>query len=497
MSNTKFEITKVKPSECGLAIAATFAGRRVPFIWGPPGVAKSAIAQLYATSRGVAFADIRLSQMEPTDLRGIPFPVTENGVSTVRWSPPMVLPSDLNINQITNLEYPEVYNFTFVNSNPLGSNDIYYVKKPEVKLTLLATDARKSKAKVLVTEQTPVKVSYCIVEVNDDGSYVPDTDENGAVIGDAPKLFKGTVRVEISGEAEAVVGLEEFNSAPQTVQAASYQLILDRRVGEYVVPKKVDIMALGNRDTDKGITFKMPTPAANRFEHFEMVHDYEEFEEWAVKANLHWTIVSFLSRFKDYLFVFEPSSASRGFATPRSWHMLSDILSAPENEFLTGHLLTAVVCGAVGDAIGLQYVEFRKVADLIPHPEEILSGRLKSISRVSVPDSMKEDDDFDEKNVAMQIAFAIIGSVCYEMHSRIEKIKLKFGKDYPKTEEFSTWLNECNNFIGFIMENFDPEPNIMAGRLAIRIRRLPFVAKHMSNLDTFVTAYKQFLFSEG
>jgi hypothetical protein len=488
MSN-RIDIIKVKPSECGLAMAATFAGGRVPFIWGPPGVAKSAVAQQYATDRNKAFADIRLSQMEPTDLRGIPFPVVENGVHGVKWSPPLVLPRDLNINQVVELNYAESFVFTFENSNPVGSNGIYYIQEPIADVIALNKEitADTLQRRAVVLDQTATSVTIAIKQLADDGSFVTGLDGSD-------QLYPGAIRVKLTGEARVVVGLEEFNSAPQAVQAASYQLILDKRLGEYVVPKGVDLMALGNRDTDKGITFKMPTPAANRFEHFEMQPDFEEWQEWAVKNDIHWTIIGFLSRFKDFLFQFEPSTASRGFATPRSWHMLSDIINSPENTYLTGNVFTAVACGAVGDAIGLQYVEFRRIADSLPHPDEVLSGKL-----TRMPDtarSLSADGEADSvSKVKIQIAFAMTTSLCYELYERVKKIKAKHGKEYPKTEEFSRWLQEADNFIAFIMNNFDPEPCIMAGRIAVRIRQLPFVSRKMPNFDVFSSHYRDFLVS--
>ena len=64
-----------------------------------------------------------------------------------------------------------------------------------------------------------------------------------------------------------VVFFDEMNSAAPAVQAAAYQLILNRRVGQYVLPDNVIIVAAGNREADKGVTYRMPAPLANRFIH--------------------------------------------------------------------------------------------------------------------------------------------------------------------------------------------------------------------------------------
>ena len=55
-------------------------------------------------------------------------------------------------------------------------------------------------------------------------------------------------------KSKAILFLDELNSAPPSVQAAAYQLILNRRVGQYYLPKGVSIVAAGNRDADKGVT---------------------------------------------------------------------------------------------------------------------------------------------------------------------------------------------------------------------------------------------------
>ena len=74
-----------------------------------------------------------------------------------------------------------------------------------------------------------------------------------------------------------ILFMDEMNSAPPAVQAAAYQLILNRRVGTYHLPKNVVIVAAGNREADKGVTYRMPAPLANRFVHLEMKVDFDDW----------------------------------------------------------------------------------------------------------------------------------------------------------------------------------------------------------------------------
>jgi len=97
----------------------------------------------------------------------------------------------------------------------------------------------------------------------------------------------------------AILFLDELNSAAPATQAAAYQLILNRRVGTYVLPKGVSIVAAGNRETDKGVTYRMPAPLANRFLHLELRVDFEDWHQWAVSkiyANRLWVMLALLNK---------------------------------------------------------------------------------------------------------------------------------------------------------------------------------------------------------
>jgi MoxR-like ATPase len=57
-------------------------------LWGPPGIGKSSIVAQLAAERGLELVDLRLGQLSPTDLRGLP--VAKDG--TAVWYPPEFLP---------------------------------------------------------------------------------------------------------------------------------------------------------------------------------------------------------------------------------------------------------------------------------------------------------------------------------------------------------------------------------------------------------------------
>lgn len=57
-------------------------------VWGPPGVGKSDVVRQVAAKRGAMLIDIRLSQYDSVDMRGIPSP--ENGLTV--WNMPSTMP---------------------------------------------------------------------------------------------------------------------------------------------------------------------------------------------------------------------------------------------------------------------------------------------------------------------------------------------------------------------------------------------------------------------
>jgi hypothetical protein len=170
-------------------------------------------------------------------------------------------------------------------------------------------------------------------------------------------------------EGEGILFLDELNSAPPSVQASAYQLILDRKVGEYELPDGWAIVAAGNREGDRGVTYRMPTPLANRFVHFEMEVSIEDWRFWAYKNGVNETIISYISYKNEHLFTFDPKSEAKSFATPRSWEFVNSIL----NGNISKELLLDTLSGAVGREVAVSFLSFIKVMHKLPDIENILS----------------------------------------------------------------------------------------------------------------------------
>lgn len=171
-------------------------------------------------------------------------------------------------------------------------------------------------------------------------------------------------------EGEGILFLDELNAAPPSVQASAYQLILDRQVGEYKLPDGWAIVAAGNREGDRGVTYRMPSPLANRFVHFEMEVNIEDWKKWAYANEIDERIIAYISYKSEHLFTFDAKSDSKSFATPRSWEYVDKILKSK----ITETLILDAVSGAVGKDVAVGFLSFTKVMSRLPSIEDILNS---------------------------------------------------------------------------------------------------------------------------
>jgi len=232
------------------------------FLWGAPGIGKSSIIKQIAKDADIECIDLRLSLMDPTDLKGIPF--YDKEAHQALWAPPSFLPR----------------------------------------------------------------------------------------------------------EGRGILFLDELNSAAPAVQASAYQLILDRKVGEYTLPEGWAIIAAGNREGDRGVVYRLPSPLANRFVHIEMEVSAEDWRTWAVKMRIDPRLIAYIGFKNSALFGFDPLKNVRSFATPRSWEAVHKTLQSP----LPQNLLLEAISGAVGEDAAVDFLGFCKIMDHLPDIDAILRG---------------------------------------------------------------------------------------------------------------------------
>ena len=248
-----------------------------------------------------------------------------------------------------------------------------------------------------------------------------------------------------------VLFLDEMNSAAPSVQAAAYQLILNRKVGTYKLPDNVMIVAAGNRDADKGVTYRMPAPLANRFIHLELAVSFNDWFEWAIEHKIHNDVVGFLQFSKKDLYDFDPKSPSRSFATPRSWSFVSELLE----DDLDAETTTNLVSGAVGEGLAVKFMAHRKVASTMPNPSDILKGTVKEL-----------------KTKEISAMYSLTVSLCYELKEAADANDKMFD-------------DKVNNFLRFAMDNFETELVVMGVKVALTQYALPIDPDEVECFDEF------------
>ena len=256
-----------------------------------------------------------------------------------------------------------------------------------------------------------------------------------------------------------ILFLDEMNSAAPAVQAAAYQLILNRRVGAYELPDNVYIVAAGNRETDKGVTYRMPAPLANRFVHLELAVSFDDWFNWAVDNKIHKDVVGFLQFAKRDLYDFDPKSPNRSFATPRSWSFVSELLE----DNLDDETTTDLVSGCVGEGLAIKFVAHRKVAASMPNPSDILEGKIKEI-----------------KSKEISAMYSLTVSLCYELKEACDKGDKKFDSKVDK-------------FLRFMMDNFETELVVMGVKLALTQYQLPIDPDEIDCFDEFHERFGRYI----
>lgn len=176
-------------------------------------------------------------------------------------------------------------------------------------------------------------------------------------------------------EGSGILFLDELNAAPPSVQAACYQLVLDRKLGEYQVPPGWWIVAAGNNETDRAVTNRMPSALRNRFVHLQFEVDLDDWVAWALKAGIKTEVIAFLRYKPSLLHDFDPRRDDKAFPSPRTWHFASDILQAnpdPSTEF-------ELLKGTLGEGAAAELYGFLRIFRDLPNPDAILMNPDKAV----------------------------------------------------------------------------------------------------------------------
>jgi len=226
-------------------------------------------------------------------------------------------------------------------------------------------------------------------------------------------------------KSKGIVLLDEITSAPSDCQVAAYSVVLDRRIpnSNYKLPDGWLIVAAGNRQCDKAVVKMMSSALANRFVHFEVEANSEDWTKWAVKKSINPAVVGFINYRPASLFNMEGQNLEQGFPTPRSWERVSSAISMfSDNEAL----LRKMVYGLVGNGAGVEFMEFYKIQSRFDDVLAVMTDESKDFTLPS-----KADERFA---VASAVVYHLWnGKDAEEQEKRINgfyKILMKMPNDF-------------------------------------------------------------------
>ena len=189
-----------------------------------------------------------------------------------------------------------------------------------------------------------------------------------------PKIFQ----MDNSKDIINILFLDEISAAPQSVQAAAYQITLDRTVGEHKLPDNCIVIAAGNRISDKSVAYKMPKALANRLMHFNISTSFDNWKRWALHNNIHPMVIGFLGFKSNLLNTFDSSKEQLAFSTPRSWEMVSNILNNTSDDL---DFVFPFISGLVGSSAAFELKSWVKIYKNLPKVEDIFSGEEQKVPK--------------------------------------------------------------------------------------------------------------------
>ena len=177
-------------------------------------------------------------------------------------------------------------------------------------------------------------------------------------------------------DSSGILFFDELNLSVPAIQSSAYQLILDRKLGDYVLPEGWTIISAGNRIEDRANVFEMSRPLQNRFLHIELeIPSIDNWIEWGIDHNIDTRIATFLKFKPSLLFKMDTQSKDRAFPTPRSWHFCSRLIGDVNSKEM--ERVDLLVSSSVGEASGLEFVSWLKLKEKI-NIKEILGNPLKA-----------------------------------------------------------------------------------------------------------------------
>lgn len=217
--------------------------------------------------------------------------------------------------------------------------------------------------------------------------------------------------------SDGILLFDEINLATPIVISSCYKIIYDRIINESKINDNWLIMGAGNTTQDRAYTHEVAPPVRDRGSEVELVGaNADEWTQWAIENDIDSRIIGFLN-FKTGALYSVNFEDEQKFTTYRGWgDRVSPLIKGIVSDY---DKLRLLVCSAIGEGIGGEFVAFCKISEQINLPEIIKK-----------PDKIANLQE-------IQLKWFIVSAAAE--HYKDKKI------DFDKVLEFSRVLDKINN----------------------------------------------------
>lgn len=254
-------------------------------------------------------------------------------------------------------------------------------------------------------------------------------------------------------DGAGILFLDELNLAMPSIQNACYQLILDRKIGDYSLPDGWIVVSAGNTSDDKAYVFDMSAPLSNRFIHAKLEPPtLQEWTNWAMDKNIKPEIISFLQYKPHYLYKFDSKNKEKSFATPRMWFYVNKLLSTSDE--ITDEEKEILLASAVGEGIAIEFSAFSRLKDrldidrLLLEPTEV--KKFQEVDLIySLLGALTERYKKEDKSLQaiLKIANELPSEFSVLLYRFLKTSKPSFSERAIKFPEYQVWASKNGKFI--------------------------------------------------
>ncbi len=265
-----------------------------------------------------------------------------------------------------------------------------------------------------------------------------------------PQIFQ----MDDSEDVVNLLFLDEISAAPQSVQAAAYQITLDRVVGEHRLPDNCIVIAAGNRTTDKSVAYKMPKALANRLLHIDVEMSFSSWKNWAINKGINPLVIGYLTYQEEALMGFDAASEDLAFTTPRSWEMVSNILNQVNNSVTD---VFNLIAGLVGVGMATEFSTWCNVYRDMPDVEDIFEGKgavvpkktdeLYALTAAMTAYAAKHRDEIDKIENSLIFAEQLPPDFSIVLMKNYMSIEKGYREKLLRCPTFSRWVSKKGSIL--------------------------------------------------